>query len=319
MRNTAAPHWTLLVALLAFSVGGSAQGTSDDQEPVASPPFRDDSAFRTLQNLVISADGNWVAVEEHPDQGDGHVRVWSTESDRTFTIEGGRNPRISHDSRWVSALQKPPVDHPRPAKPTNRRAGQTLVLLDLQDGSRWTIDFVLSYDMTYSSTYLLYLQSPETKAGEKGPSKDAATRPATKPATIERQVGTLHQVPLNRDRLVRIDLQQRDSSYSTENVSQFVTHPTNDHFAYVFHDGETGGDTLRIVKWGIRAWHKGGKIEGLCWAGGGSGGDESITLGFLDSTEATDKDGKRRVNSALYTWQPARSSFGKFTRMNSPR
>ncbi len=38
MRNTSARHWTLLVALLASPVVASAQKTTDDQEPVASPP-----------------------------------------------------------------------------------------------------------------------------------------------------------------------------------------------------------------------------------------------------------------------------------------
>lgn len=107
--------------------------------------------------------------------------------------------------------------------------------------------------------------------------------------------------------------------FTAEHVVQYVTHPTNDHFAYVFHDEETGGHTLRICQWGIRAWYKGEKIEALGWADGASGGDESITLGFLDSTETTGKDGKRRVNSALYTWRPAQSVNGKFTRVDAPR
>ena len=89
-----------------------------------------------------------MAAEEHPDRGDGIVRVWSTERDLTFSIERGENPRISRDSRWVSALQKPLIEDSKTAKQTNKRAGQTLVLLDLQDGSRRTFDFVLSYDMT---------------------------------------------------------------------------------------------------------------------------------------------------------------------------
>jgi hypothetical protein len=269
--------------------------------------FRDDSEFRALHNPVISADGAWVAAEERSDRGDVHVRVWSTERDLTFTIERGQNPRISRDSRWVSASQNPPLEDSRTTKPKNQRARQTLVLLELQVGSRRTFDFVLSYDMTYSSTYLLYLQSPETKANEE---------PATKPATKERKVGTLHQIPLNPARLARIlRPYQPDRMYTKENVVEIATHPTNDHFAYVFHDEETGGETLHIVKWGVRAWYKGDKIEGLCWAGGASGGDESITLGFLDSTDTTGKDGKRRVNSALYTWQPAQSGVEKLTQV----
>lgn len=117
-----------------------------------------------LQNLTISADGAWLAAEEHLEKGDEVVRVWSTQHNITFTIERGQNPRISRDSRWVSALQKPLIEDSRTAEPKNLREGQTLVLLDLQNGSRMTFDFVLSYEMTFSSTYLLFLQSPEPKA-----------------------------------------------------------------------------------------------------------------------------------------------------------
>jgi hypothetical protein len=37
--------------------------------------------------------------------------------------------------------------------------------------------------------------------------------------------------------------------------------------------------------------YRGDNIDGLCWAGGADGDDESITLGFLDSTETTGQDG----------------------------
>lgn len=132
--------------------------------------------------------------------------------------------------------------------------------------------------------------------------------------TIERKVGTLHQIPLNRARLIRIGHRQPDWTGTKENVAQFVTHPRNDHFAYVFLNEETGGDTIHIVKWGIREWYDGDMVGGLCWAGGANG-DESITLGFLDRVETTGKDGKRRVNSALYKWQPGRSATERFTRV----
>ena len=158
MRNTSAAL-TFVVALIASPVA-SPQRTTAGQEPVASG---DVSEFRALHNPVISADGVWMAAEERPDRPDGNVRVWSTEGDASFTIERGQNPRISRDSRWVSALQKPARNDSR-TKPKKERAGQTLVLLNLQDGSQRKFDFVLSYDMTFSSTYLVYVQStPETK------------------------------------------------------------------------------------------------------------------------------------------------------------
>ncbi len=156
-----------------------------------------------------------------------------------------------------------------------------------------------------------YLQSPETKVDEEGHSIDEATKPATK----ERTVGTLHMVHLESDRVVA----------AIENVAQHATHQnaphqTTDHFAYVSHDEETGRDTLNVKalgrtgSWGYRASYNGEKIEGLCWA------HDPITVGFLDSTETTGKDGKRRVNSALYTWHvPAHTGQGKFTRVDTPQ
>ncbi len=231
----------------------------------------------------------------------------------------------------MSALQKPPLEESKTAKPKNERAGQTLVLLDTQDGSRKTFDFVLSYDVTSSSLWLIYLQSPETTADEEGHSIDEATKPATKPATKERTVGTLHMVHLESDRVVSAIARGRMAS-TMENVAQHATHQTTDHFAYVSHDEETGRDTLYITAlgrtggWGYRGMYEGEKIEGLCWARGQDGpGDgrrrkRPITVGFLDSTETTGKDGQRRVNSALYTWHaPVHTVHGKFTRVDTPQ
>jgi len=225
----------------------------------------------------------------------------------------GQNPRISRDARWVSALLKPPLEDSRTARPKNTRAGQTLVLLDTRDGSRKTFDFVLSHDWAYShdmnyfASHLLYLQSPETKADEEGSSKDEATKPAKKPAAKERKVGTLHVVHLESDNVV----------ITMENVMEYATHPTTSRVAFVLHDEETGRDSLRIAgfsarNWGTNGVYDGEKIEGLCWA------RDLRAIGFLDSTETTGKDGKRRVNSAVYTWQ--HGGFpGTFTRVDTPQ
>lgn len=320
MRITSALHLVLLVALLAPAVVVSAQDTTDVQEePVA------------LRSPVISADGRWMAAEERSGRGDGDVRVWSTEGDTIFTIECGMTPRISRDSRWVSALQKPPLEDSGTVTPTNKRAGQTLILLDTQNGSQRTFEFVLSHDWTYSydgtytSMHLVYLQSPETKADKEGPSKDEAAMPAKKSAAKEPKAGTLHLVHLKGD----------GNDWAVQNVTEYATHQRSRHVAYVVHDcqvanhghEETGRDSLHIVGYsarnsGINAIYDGEKIEALCWA------PDRLTLGFLDSTETTGNDGKRRVNSALYTWTWGQSSDTaqplprrwrqRFTRVDTP-
>ncbi|PCJ52088.1 MAG: hypothetical protein COA70_13015 [Planctomycetota bacterium] len=292
----------LLGLFLWLSLTSTAQA-QENQKPAQ--PLGNDSEFRALHNPVISADGAWMAAGERSDRGDENVRVWSTEGNVTFTIERGENPRISRDSRWLSALQKPPLEETKTDGPKNQRAGQTLVLLDLQDGSRRTFDFVLSHEWTYSydgiytSMHLVYLQSPKTKADQEGPSKDEATKPAKKPAAKERKVGTLHLVHLKGD----------GNDWMQQNVTEYATYQRNRYVAYVVDDcqvvwhahEEPGRDSLHIVGFsarnlGLNAIYDGEKIEGLCWA------RDQLTLGFLDSTETTGKDGKRRVKSALYTW-----------------
>ena len=88
----------------------STENRREAQVPAEFTRVRDLSEFHALHNPVISANGAWMAVEERPDRGDENVRVWSAEGDVTFTIERGQDPRISRDSRWVSALQKPPLE-----------------------------------------------------------------------------------------------------------------------------------------------------------------------------------------------------------------
>lgn len=272
MRNSATLHWPILFAVLTLLPAvASAHSMTDDQLPAV------------LLNPVISADG-------------AHVRVRSTDSSVTFTIERAQTPRISRDSRWVSALQTPVEES------GSGRAGQTLVLLDLQDGSQRTFERVRSYEVAAASAYLIYVQWPEA---------DKASRTPDEP-----NLGTLHLIHLESDTV----------SATIENVARHVTHQphdsdqTTDHLAYVSYDGEAGHDTLNIIAlgrtsgWGYRGTHEGGKIEGLCWA------RDAITLGFLDSTETSGKDGERRVNSALYMWHVAGPNVqGNFTRVDAPQ
>ncbi len=299
---------SVFVSLLLSLTSTLSQEAADIQEPV------------TLRNPVISADGAWIAAEERLDWGDGSVRLWSTEDDATFTIERGLSPRISNDSRWVSALQKTPLEESRTATPKNQRAGQTLVLLNSKDGSRMTFDYVLSNSFTVSSGYLVYLSSSETKAAEEKPANDTTTKRTDMTTTEESNLGTLHFVYLNSDSPVTIA--------SLEKVTHYVTHPTYaqhriiDHLAYVFYDEETGRDRLRVVQlsdgnkkrgnWGVRGEYAGHKINNLRWA------NDATFLAFMDNPE-TSSDDERSANNMVFTWhdEPGRSELREFKRIDS--
>jgi len=308
--------YSTAVAIATFAAAGfdlvplTPQAEAQEQTQAV----HDASQFRALYKPIISPDGTWVAAEERSDQGDVNVRVWSTNSDAMFNINRGQNPRISRDSRWVSVLQKSPLAKSKTTSPKYSRGGQTLVLLDLYDGSQRTFDHVLSYDVTFTSSYLLYYQSAEMKAGE----RDEGTRPAGKLPKEKRKLGTLHAVHLDGDRV-----------FTIRNVAHYLTHltygnhQTNDHFGYVLHDRDTGRDTLYMAllnpgrdkkgNYGIRGTFAGNKIEGLHWA------NDNATVVFLDQTVNASKDGKPPVSSALYTWHdvPGRAGQRVFARVDN--
>ena len=83
-------------------------------------------------------------------------------------------------------------------------------------------------------------------------------------------------------------------------------------------------------KWGVRAWFHGDKIDGLSWGGGASGGDDSISLAFLNHSKTTGKDEHPKMKSAIYMWKPqlpvatasrARKAqlAAEFTRLDHPQ
>ncbi|GEM_PF-896745 len=173
----------------------------------------------------------------------------------------------------------------------------------------------MSYEVAYASTYLIYLQSPEMKTDMETPPKEKAKVPANKLMKKKRHLGTLKLLHLESDSVATV----------IENVAHHVIHQshvvdrTNDHFAYVQQNKETGRDKLNIIAlgrtggWGHRGTYEGEFIEGLSWA------KEPITLGFLDTTQTTGEDGSQHTHSTLYTWHVAGPNVaGKFTRVTTP-
>ena len=294
----------LLITLIACPSVTSAQNAEVDQE------------FHTLHNLVISADGDWIAAENSSDKGMGNVRVCSTKNDKAFTIERGHSPIISRDSCWVSAFLNPKLEQLQGGVSKNRNAGQTLVLLNTQDGSRRTFDSVLSYQLTHFSSHLVFLQSPSAENDKAEPSKDKAAKPVAKVLNL----GTLHVVELVSQRV-----------FTWQNVTQYAAHQATSHgigetwkkgyayVAFVTHNEKAGRDRLEIALvghskrgWGTGGTYQGQQIDDLRWA------SDSITLGFFDHSRPIEKNGQMHKKSMLFTWHDVREQPGyrEFTRAN---
>ena len=114
----------------------------------------------TFDPPLVSNDGKWLVSQGLTNCNRG-VYVWSTEGGRKFKIPNGVEPRISEDSRWVSAMHD-----------------TTLIVIDLHHGTETTFESVIDYEISRFSAYLIYLEATEDNA----------------------QTGTLHAYELDGDR-----------------------------------------------------------------------------------------------------------------------
>jgi len=108
--------------------------------------FEDVMKFEDIKTPVISADGRWVAYGVWPEIGDGEVRVRSVDGSRTYAIERGERPQLTHNGSWAGALiQLPAVPLP---DTKDEDAHPSLVLLSTASGDTVQFADVRSFSFT---------------------------------------------------------------------------------------------------------------------------------------------------------------------------
>lgn len=141
----------LIVSLTIIIASGSIDATAQKRAMT----LTDVMQFKSLSNQQISNDGNWITAQAWPDRGDGYVFIKQARGKKEYTIELGKNPKFSSDSKWVAVM----VTHPfaelmKIDKPADRpKDGLTLV--KLADGSRIERTNVKSFEFTESGNHLL--------------------------------------------------------------------------------------------------------------------------------------------------------------------
>ncbi|NNE70336.1 MAG: S9 family peptidase [Rhodothermales bacterium] len=130
---------TLLLALTVQSAAAHERRALDHS---------DYERWKAVSDQQISADGRWAVWREAPDTiGDGHVLAARTAGDDHYLIPRGDNPAFAGD--FVVALVHPPYDSTRQAKvderPRDEMPGDSLVVLNLRDGSRTAFGPVQSF------------------------------------------------------------------------------------------------------------------------------------------------------------------------------
>jgi len=142
----ASPIVTLIFALIYLAAPNSLHA----QEQFT---FEDVMQFKSIDNPVISADGDWIGFGVWPERGDGEARIKQTDGNTEYVIERGERPQISSNGAFAAAIVKPPfleLENAGRNGPKN-----SLTILNLADGERQDIENVTGFEFSNDGNWLI--------------------------------------------------------------------------------------------------------------------------------------------------------------------
>lgn len=136
-------------------------GTIDSIAQKRAMTLTDVMQFKSLSNQQISNDGKWIAAQAWPDRGDGYILVKEARGKKEYTIELGKNPKFSNDSKWIAMTTTHPfAELMKIEKPTDR-PNDGLKLVKLSDGSTIERSNVKTFDFTQTGSHVLIHFHPD--------------------------------------------------------------------------------------------------------------------------------------------------------------
>ncbi len=177
----------MLVAafLLAHPATAQAQGAAGKR-----PLTHDDyDSWKSIRGQRISPNGQWVAYQIMPAEGDGELVVRATRNDTEYRHPRGQGAQFTENSNFLLFIVAPPEDSVEAARdrrgggpraggrPGGGRGGQSagpknqLAIMSLRDGSVTTIERVRSFRLPAEADgWVAYLmEEPEEEPEEEEP------------------------------------------------------------------------------------------------------------------------------------------------------
>jgi len=115
--------------------------------------FEDVMKFKSINNPVLSANGDWIAFGVWPERGDGEARIKQTDGNIEYAIERGERPQISANSRWVAAIVKPPFLELENAN--NNGPKDNLAILNTETGERQILENVRNFEFSNDGNWIV--------------------------------------------------------------------------------------------------------------------------------------------------------------------
>lgn len=169
---------TLLCILVLALTAGSLQAQS--KKPITIDDF---GMFESIRGQKLSDNGEWIAYEVRPGEGDGKLVVVNVNSGTTYEIERGSSPLFTDDSRWVGYKILTPFKSgkdKRAEKKEKKKVSKEfaeLGFINLATGEKTVIDDVKGFKFSDDSKWIAcLLEKPEEdkkkKEGEETAEKE---------------------------------------------------------------------------------------------------------------------------------------------------
>jgi hypothetical protein len=133
--------------------------------------FQDIMRFREIHTPVISENGMWLAYEARPGVGDSTVYIHGVENNKEYTVDRGKQPVLSKNSRWAAVAVDPESFGITESEKKKKKQG--MVLLDLDSEESHQYEKVKAFLFSDDSRWIAYQLFPEEKEPQKKEEKKA--------------------------------------------------------------------------------------------------------------------------------------------------
>jgi len=143
--------------------------------------FQDIMKFREVHSPVLSENGHWLAYEARPGVGDSMTYIHDLENNKEYTVDRGKRPVISKNSKWAAVMVDPESFGITESEKKKKKQGMTL--LNLESEASFHYERVKAFLFSDDSRWIAYQHFEE----EKEPQKQEVKKPAEEQPKEEKE------------------------------------------------------------------------------------------------------------------------------------
>ncbi len=185
--------------------------SQSDKRPLNADDY---DSWKSVRETTLSKDGQWVAYEINPQEGDGQLFIENPTAGRKILVPRGYDAKFSADTRYLVAKIKPERETVRLAKKAKTKKEKmpkdSLVIISLADGNKKAYADLVSFSLPEEAGLWLAMSTkmPEVKKDTTG-KKEEGDKKGKKPKKPKGDLLTL------------LNMAEGDS-VSFENVNDFA-------------------------------------------------------------------------------------------------